>query len=111
MHQQDTTDAETLTAYLGKYSMDFGDSARVKLLKRIHLQGAPGYGKLFVRAGGQMTPHDSIAWCTEVEINDPTQIADCFATGRYISVEIKSTGSDVWKLTGLDLEVEPRGYF
>ena len=111
MHQQDVTDAETVAAYLGKYSMDFGDSARVKLLRRIHVQARAGYGTLYVRAGGQMHPNDSITWSSEVTITDPEQVVNLFAQGRYISVEVRSAGSNVWKITGLDLEVEQRGYF
>jgi len=111
MLQQDVTDAETVTAYLGKYSMDFGDSARVKFLKRIHVQAKANYGTLFVRAGSQMQPNDSITWSSEVSITDPEQVVNLFAQGRYISVEVRSAGSDVWKLTGLDLEIERRGYF
>ncbi len=111
MHQQDMTDAETVNATLGKYSMDFGDSARVKFLKRIHVQTKPGYGTLYVRAGGQMEPNDTITWSSEVTITDPEQIVNVFAQGRYISVEVRSAGSDVWKVTSLDLEAEQRGYF
>jgi hypothetical protein len=111
MHQQDVTDAETVTAYLGKYSMDFGDSARVKLLKRSLVQAQSEYGTLFIRAGSQMEPNDTIAWSTEVEITDPVQVVNLFAQGRYISVEVRSAGDTVWKITGLDLEIEMRGYF
>ena len=111
MHQQDVTDAETLTAYLGKYSMSMGDAARVKFVRRLHVRAKANYGTLFVRLGSQMEPNDSIAWSDEVTITDPEQIVNCFAQGRYISVELRSAGSDVWKLTGLDLETEMRGYF
>lgn len=111
MHQQDVTDAETVTAYLGKYSMDFGDSARVKLLRRIHVQARANYGSLFIRAGSQMEPNDNIAWSDEVTITDPEQVVNLFAQGRYLSVEVRSAGSSVWKITGFDLEIEQRGYF
>ena len=111
MHQQDVSDAETLTAYLGKYSMDFGDSGRVKFLRRIHVQARADYGTLYVRAGGQMQSNDSITWSSEVTITDPEQLVNLFAQGRYISIEVRSAGSSVWKITGFDLEVEQRGYF
>jgi hypothetical protein len=111
MHQQDVTDAVDVTAYLGKYSMPFNDAARVKFLRRIHVRAKANYGTLLVRAGSQMEPNDTIAWSDEVSITDPEQIVNCFAQGRYISVEIRSTGSEVWKVTGLDLEIEQRGYF
>lgn len=111
MHQQDVTDAETKTAYLGKYGMTGGDATRVKFVKRVHVRAKSNYGTLFVRVGSQMEPNDSITWSNEVSITDPEQIANVFAQGRYISVELRSAGSDVWKVTGLDLEMEVRGYF
>jgi hypothetical protein len=111
MLQQDVTTAEVVSAYLGKYSMDFGDSARVKFLRRVHVQARNNYGTLYVRTGSQMQPNDSINWSSEVTITDPEQVVNVFAQGRYISVEVRSAGSDVWKLTGLDMEVELRGYF
>ena len=111
MHQQDVTDAETMVAYLGKYSMPLGDNARVKFLKRVHVKAKANYGTLFVRVGSQMEPNDTITWSDEVSITDPEQIANCFAQGRYLSLEVRSAGSDVWKITGFDLEVEMRGYF
>jgi hypothetical protein len=100
MHQQDVNDAETKTAYLGKYSMPLGDAARVKFVRRVHVKAQANYGTLYVRVGSQMEPNDTILWSTEVAITDPEQIANCFALGRYISVELRSDGSDVWKVTG-----------
>jgi len=111
MDQQDVDDAETVSATLAKYSMDFGDSARVKFLRRIHLQAAAQYGSLTFRAGGQMSPNDTITWSSAVTVTDPEQVVNLFAQGRYISIEVTSNGSDVWKITGLDLELEMRGYF
>lgn len=111
MHQQDLNDAQTMDAHLGKYSMALGDVARIKFLKRIHVKTGANYGTLYIRAGSQMEPNDAITWSDEVTITDPEQIANCFAMGRYISIEIRGAGSDVWKVTGLDLELEMRGYF
>lgn len=109
--QQDVSDPVTKTAYLGKYGMSAGDPSRVKFVRRVHVRAKSGYGTLYVRVGSQMEPGDTITWSAEVAITDPEQIANCFAQGRYISVEIRSAGSEVWKVTGLDLEVELRGYF
>lgn len=111
MRQQDVIDAETKTAYLGRYSMPFGQPERIKFIKRLHVRAKASYGTLFVRVGSQMEPNDAISWCNEVAITDPEQVVNCFAQGRYISVEVRSAGSDVWQLTGIDLEAEFRGYF
>lgn len=111
MTQQDTTDSVSVNANLGKHSMSFGEPERVKFVKRIHIRADANYGTLLVRVGSQMTPNDSTTWSNEFSLTSPEQIVNCFAQGRYISVELRTTGSDVWKVTGIDLEVEFRGYF
>lgn len=111
MVQQDTTDNVSLQASLSKYSMDLGEPERVKFIKRVHIQADNGFGQLLVRVGGQMTPGGATTWSAEVPVNSPEQIANCFAMGRYISVEVRSIGSEVWRITGIELEGEVRGYF
>lgn len=111
MLQQDTQENETLNAVLGKYSMAFDSPERVKLVKRVHVRAKANYGTFFVRVGSQMEPNDAISWSDEVQITDPEQIVNAFAQGRYISVELRSAGQQVWQVTGLGLEVEARGYF
>ena len=111
MRQQDVIDEETKTAYLGKYSMSMGDATRLKFVRRVHVKTDSHYGTLYVRLGSQLESGDPITWSTETAINYPEQIANCFAQGRYISVEIRSAGVEVWKITGMDLETELRGYF
>ena len=58
-----------------------------------------------------MQPNAPINWSPEVEITGNTQIVDAFALGRYIGVQVRSEDSVEWKLTGLDIEAEMRGYF
>lgn len=108
--QQDTSDAVSLAATVGKHSMDLGEPERVKFIKRVHIKGE-NYGSLLVRVGGQMTPTSPTTWSNEVSLAAPDQIVNCFATGRYISVEVRSIDAQPWKITALELEGELRGYF
>jgi hypothetical protein len=108
----DTNDATTVAASVGKYDMTFGDAERLKCVKRVHVRTGSGSGTLYVRVGSKMHPNDSVTWANEVTLNTATsQIVDAFAIGRYISVEARSSGTDVWTLTGIDIEAEMRGYF
>lgn len=111
LEEQDTTDATSVAASVGKHDMTFGNAERVKFLKRIHIRSNGDYGTLLVRAGSKMQPNDSTTWSNEVSITSPEQVVNLFAQGRYISVEMRSTGSTRWELTGIDLEIEQRGYF
>jgi hypothetical protein len=57
-----------------------------------------------------MTPSGSITWSNEVTLTEPEQIVNLFAQGRYISVEIRSQGVELWRISGFDIEAEVRGY-
>lgn len=107
---QDTDDSVTLAASVGKYDMTFGDAARVKFVKRVHVRTGTGSGTLYVRVGGRMDPNGDITWSNEQTLTYPNQIVNAFAVGRYISVEVRSDEDDVWLISGIDIEAEMRGY-
>lgn len=109
--QQDTQDAVELAATLSRYDLSFGEPERVKFVRRAHVRAKPGFGTLYFRLGSRMTPTDAIAWSPEVALVEPEQIVNTFAQGRYISAELRSEDSDVWSVSGIDLEGEMRGYF
>jgi len=108
---QDTDDNVTRDASIGRYDLTFGESERVKFLRSIHVRSQPGAGSLYVRAGGRMSPTDTIQWSAERELVEPDQRVNMHVRGRYISVEVRSEGDDAWTIAGLDLEAEMRGYF
>jgi hypothetical protein len=109
--QHDTQDAVALAASVARYDLTFGEAERMKLVRRVHVRAKPGFGTLYVRVGARMTPTDSITWSTEVALTEPDQIVNTFATGRYISVELRSEDADVWLVSGIDLEADVKGYF
>lgn len=111
LEQQDVPVNTVRAASIGKYGLTFGEPERVKFVRRVHMRCQANYGTLLLRVGSQQTPNGPITWSNEVTMTDPQQIANCFAQGRYISVEVRSNDVDIWKLTGLDLEAELRGYF
>lgn len=111
LEQQDTLTNTNVEASVGKYDMTFGDAQRVKFINQLQIQTCTGFGTLLVRVGSRMTPTDTITWSPEVTLNEPDQIVNTFAVGRYISVSIRSTGSNTWCVTGIDLGAELRGYY
>jgi hypothetical protein len=111
LEMQDTTDATTRAATVGKYDIDFDEPERVKFIRRVHVRTKANAGTLFVRVGSRMSPTDSTTWSPEVQLVSPDQVVNTFTQGRYISVEIRSAATDVWTVTGIDIEAELRGYF
>lgn len=110
LRQQDTNDNVAEAASVGKHGLTFGEPERIKFVKRVHVRADKGYGNLLIRVGAQMTPNGVTQWSNEVTITDPDQIVNLFAQGRYISFEARSTGSEPWRITGVDIEAELRGY-
>lgn len=109
--QQDTNDTVSEAASLGKHSMHFGEPERIKFIRKVHVKAQENFGTLLVRVGGQMTSNGPTTWSNEVALTSPEQVVNVSAVGRYISLEVRSTGNDVWKVTSFDLEGELRGYY
>jgi len=103
--------SESMTSTLAKYSMDFGSPERFKFVRRVHLRLEGDTSIDFMlRVGTQDTTEDSITWGAAQTINSDTGYADVLAMGRFISVELTALTDKTFKLTGLDLEAEERGY-
>jgi len=108
--QEDVQNGTILNAVVGRSGLTFNEPERIKFIKRVHIRTRQAFGELFVRVGGQMTPNEAIDWAPKVSIKDTQQIVNTFAQGRYIAVEVSSTDGATWKLTGVDIEAELRGY-
>ncbi len=108
--QEDTQQAVNVNAQLARFGLDFGEPERFKFVRRAHIRTRDPYGGFTVRVGGQATPTGPVTWSAPQVISDTDQVVNCTATGRYIAVEVTSSNASIWKLTGLDLEAEFRGY-
>lgn len=111
LEQQDSDTAVAFPAVVARTGLTFGEAERIKFVRRVHIRTRDPYSELFVRVGASMLPNGPITWSPTVTINDTEQIVNAFAQGRYIAVEISSSDAAVWKLTGVDIEAELRGYF
>src|SRR5690606_31173233 len=90
--------------------LTFGDPARIKFVKRLHVQMHPGSDAVFLRVGGRMNPGDSVVWGNTVTVSNG-QIVNVAVVGRYIDIEVFSEGIDSWGFVGVEIEAELRGYF
>jgi hypothetical protein len=103
--------AESMRSILSRYSMDFGEGERLKFIKRIHLRiDADPAVEFKVRIGTQMATEDSILWGATQTYNSNQQYANVLAMGRYVSWEISVNNSAPFRITGIDIEYELRGY-
>jgi hypothetical protein len=106
----DTDDLVAVDNVLRRDGLTFGDASRVKSVKRLHVRARAGFGELLVRVGAAMTPGGPVTFAGEVSLAEPDQIVNTFASGRYISIQIRSTGTAQWQLSAVDFEFEWRGY-
>ncbi len=111
LSQQDIVASVPLNSRIGKSGLTFGDPERIKFVRQVHLRTNEPFGRFFVRVGGQLLPNGPMTWSGEVEITRTEQIVPITAAGRYIAVEVRSDDGQIWKLTGIDIEAELRGYY
>lgn len=109
--QIDPTADETLTSTIQREDLDFGDPARFKFLRRLHLRiEADSSIDFSVRVGARNSTGESIAWNAAQTYNSDDGFLNVLLTGRYISFEIVATTNTTFKITGIELEAELRGY-
>ena len=109
--QEDLIASTRRDALVGKGGITFGEPERLKYVRQVHVRTREVYNQLRVRVGGQMVPNGNISWSPEVTLSTDEQIANVDVMGRYIAVEIRSNDAAVWKVTGVDIEAELRGYY
>jgi hypothetical protein len=102
---------EELVSILARHDLDFGEPERFKFIKRLHFQiQADAAIDFIVRVGTKATTGDSVSWSDPVTINSDDGFANVLAMGRFISWELKVTTDTTFKVTGVDIEYEMRGY-
>jgi len=102
---------ETRTSTLSKQDIDFGHPERFKFLKRIHIRiEADSTIDFGVRIGTRNGTGESISYTASRTVNSDEGYINVSAMGKYITVEVTATTDKPFKITGLDLEAELRGY-
>lgn len=102
-----------IDARLLRESLDFGEPDRVKTVRAVwpRITGAKN-GSVSIRIGSQEKPFDPILWSAAVPFNtDADEKVDTFTTGRFISVEVISSGGAPWRCSGFDFEYTRRGRY
>ena len=109
-----SNDAGTeFTAYIERTNLAFDDPYSVKTVKAVYprIDGPTG-ATLTVEVGATMDVEVAPTWSSPVTYTiGSTRKADAFATGRFLSLRIKSTAGFAWRLKGIDLDVVKRGAY
>jgi len=103
--------AESLTATVAKKDIDFGEPERFKFVRRVHLRIESDTDVEFtVRVGGRDSTASSYNYTASATMTADDEYIDAMVLGRYLAVEVSATTTKPWRLTGMDLEAELRGY-
>jgi hypothetical protein len=102
--------AVAVAAYVHRHDLSFGAPERMKFARRVHLRTNETPGTLYVRVGARNSVTDAITWDTERALVPPAAFVNVRAKGKFISVEVRGQDTDVWGLSGFDIEAEVRGY-
>jgi hypothetical protein len=107
---EDSGDAVTVAATLFRHDLAMGEPERLKMVRRVHVRTNATPGTLFVRVGSRNSVTDSITYDSEQQLDTPDAFINVMTLGRFITVEVRSAGTEVWKVAGVDMEYEARGY-
>lgn len=107
---EDTDDAVTVAATITRHGLTMGAPERQKFVRRLHVRTNSAPGTLYCRVGYRNSVSEATTWDTERALAPGQQFVNVRALGRFISVEIRSQDTDLWQVTGFDLEYEFRGY-
>lgn len=107
---EDDDTPTAVAATLFRHDLAMGAPERQKFVRRVHVRTNAAPGTLYVRVGARNSPTDAITWDTERALVPPAAFVNVRALGKFISWEARSDGSDIWSVSGFDLEYELRGY-
>ena len=100
----------SINASIIKQDISFDDPERFKFVRRVHLRTNGDPGPLTVRIASRDSPTDTLAYFVDQTLTPPASYVDCIVMGKFITIEVDSSGTKIWQLTGIDIEYELRGY-
>jgi hypothetical protein len=93
IYVEDTNDVVTLTSRIARYDMNFDDDTQIKITQRVTIEGSgTALNAVQFRLGARKSTKDNIAWGNFVACPSGGKAYE--VNGRYISIEIQSTGGD-----------------
>jgi hypothetical protein len=107
---QNSGDPVARAASIGREDLSMGEPERFKYVRRAHIRTAASPGTLYVRIGARNSTTEAIGYDSERALAPPESFINCGVLGRFISVLVRSEDEDEWRLSGIDLEYELRGY-
>ncbi len=106
----DDNTAVAVAASISRYDLAMGEPARQKFVRRVHVRTNATPGTLYVRVGARNSPTGAVTWGAERALVPPAAFVNARAQGRFVALEVRGQDTEVWQVTGLELEYELRGY-
>jgi hypothetical protein len=110
LYAENDDTATSIAANVYRHDLAMGAPERMKFARRVHVRTNETPGTLYVRVGARNSVTDAINWEAERTLVPPASFVNVRSLGRFLSVEVRGQDTDVWRLSGFDIEHEFRGY-
>jgi hypothetical protein len=108
IYMEDTPTLVSITGRIARYDLGFDDDTMVKVTSRVWVEGSgPGLIGMLVRLGARDSTDEDITW--GVFVSRQAGGTPYEVTGRYISVEVKQTGTNAWTVDRITIEASYNG--
>jgi hypothetical protein len=99
LYVEDTSDAVSVTAIIAKHDLNFDDDSQSKIIRGVWIRGTGlGFTSVEFRLGSRADTNSSITWQAWQPARSDGQLTVPEIDGRYISIEIRTVGADVWTI-------------
>jgi len=110
LYVEDTADQVSVTGKIARYDLTFDDDRQLKLTTRVWVEGSgAGFTGTLFRLGWRNDTDKPITWGAFVaRQGGGTPYEVC---GRFISIEVNQTGTDVWTIDRMTIEAVYNGTY
>lgn len=99
MYLEDTSDSISVTALIARNDLAFDDDAQQKLIQAVWIRGTGlAFADLQFRLGARDATDESITWQAWQPVRSDGQLTIPEISGRYISIEIQATSTELWTI-------------
>jgi hypothetical protein len=109
LYLEDSTDVTSVTSVLQKLDMTFDDETLDKLTQRVYIEGSGRLTNIQFRLGSRDSTDEPIVWgnyVTRQSHGKPYEVH-----GKFISLEITITSTDIWTIDRVTIIAVPNGSF
>lgn len=112
MYLEDTNDSVSVTALIAKNDLSFDDDSQQKIIQNVTVRGTGlGFANLEFRLGARDSTEASVTWQAWQPLRSDGQLTIPEICGRYISIEIRATSTEIWTINKIIIGYKYNGAY